>query len=145
MGAGAILHKNDLIVGVTTAATLWFITVLGLCFGGGQLALGLVALALGLFVLWQLKPIEHLWKKDRQANLTILVGNNGPTGNEITKAVAAAGFRIASLSVAYEPAALQREMHCLVKWRSRWGEIEPPAFVAELANRPDTLKVAWRE
>jgi putative Mg2+ transporter-C (MgtC) family protein len=145
IGASAILRKDDLIVGVTTAATLWFVTVLGLCFGGGQLALGLVALALGFVVLGQAKPIEHLWKQDRQANLTIVVGNNGPTENDITKMVVSAGFRIASLSVVYEPVASHREMNCLVKWRSRWSEIEPPAFVAELANRPDTLKVAWHE
>ena len=27
-------------LGVTTAATLWFVTVMGLCFGGGQLDAG---------------------------------------------------------------------------------------------------------
>ncbi|MCX4150297.1 hypothetical protein M0D64_33825 [Paraburkholderia sp. WS6] len=26
-------------MGVTTAATLWFVTVIGLCAGGGQIAL----------------------------------------------------------------------------------------------------------
>ena len=39
IGAGAILRKNNLMVGVTTAATLWFVTVMGCCFGGGQLVL----------------------------------------------------------------------------------------------------------
>jgi len=33
IGGGAILHKKDIVVGVTTAATLWFSTVIGLCFG----------------------------------------------------------------------------------------------------------------
>src|SRR5262249_683836 len=41
IGAGAILKKDDIVVGVTTAATLWFTTVVGLCFGGGQIGLGL--------------------------------------------------------------------------------------------------------
>ena len=40
IGAGAILRRGDLISGVTTAATLWLVTVIGLCFGGGQLWLG---------------------------------------------------------------------------------------------------------
>src|SRR5262249_39184687 len=40
IGAGAILRRGDWIIGVTTAATLWIMTVIGLCFGGGQLALG---------------------------------------------------------------------------------------------------------
>ena len=37
IGAGAILRKDSLVLGVTTAATLWFTTMMGLCFGGGQL------------------------------------------------------------------------------------------------------------
>src|ERR1700678_3419655 len=40
IGAGAILRKDNLVLGVTTAATLWFTTMMGLCFGGGQLGLG---------------------------------------------------------------------------------------------------------
>jgi putative Mg2+ transporter-C (MgtC) family protein len=41
IGGGAILRRDDIVVGVTTAATLWLVTVIGLCLGGGQLALGL--------------------------------------------------------------------------------------------------------
>ena len=40
IGGGAILKKGGSITGVTTAATLWIATVIGLCLGGGQLALG---------------------------------------------------------------------------------------------------------
>jgi putative Mg2+ transporter-C (MgtC) family protein len=35
IGAGAIVRKDSLVHGLTTAATLWFVTGLGLCFGGG--------------------------------------------------------------------------------------------------------------
>src|SRR5262249_30997212 len=55
IGGGAILKRGDLVIGVTTAATLWFITVIGLCFGGGQVALGAAATAICLAVLWGLK------------------------------------------------------------------------------------------
>ena len=48
----AILHRDELVLGVTTAATLWFVTVLGLCFGGGQIGLGLAALPLSLLANW---------------------------------------------------------------------------------------------
>ena len=33
IGGGAILRRDGLVFGVTTAATLWFVTVIGLCFG----------------------------------------------------------------------------------------------------------------
>jgi uncharacterized membrane protein YhiD involved in acid resistance len=41
IGGGAILSRGDMVVGVTTAATLWLATVIGLCLGGGQIGLGL--------------------------------------------------------------------------------------------------------
>ena len=44
IGRGTILKKSDLVTGVTTAATLWVMTVIGLCLGGGQLALGITAI-----------------------------------------------------------------------------------------------------
>ena len=37
IGAGAILRRDGLVLGVTTAATLWLVTVIGLCFGAGRL------------------------------------------------------------------------------------------------------------
>jgi len=58
IGAGAILRRGDWIIGVTTAATLWIMTVIGLCFGGGQLALGCVATILAVITLWALRPID---------------------------------------------------------------------------------------
>src|SRR6202789_4378957 len=51
IGGGAILRRDSLVLGVTTAATLWFVTVIGLCFGGGQIALGISASALGILVI----------------------------------------------------------------------------------------------
>ncbi len=39
------VRRINLVQGVTTAATLWFVTVLGLCFGDGQHRLGLAAMA----------------------------------------------------------------------------------------------------
>jgi putative Mg2+ transporter-C (MgtC) family protein len=43
IGGGTILRRGDITVGVTTAATLWVVTVIGLCIGGGQIFLGLAA------------------------------------------------------------------------------------------------------
>ena len=84
IGAGAILRKGSLVHGLTTAATLWFVTVLGLCFGGGQLVLGLAVLALGVLVLGGLKRLESRWKQDRHATLSLTVDASGPTEDELT-------------------------------------------------------------
>jgi putative Mg2+ transporter-C (MgtC) family protein len=66
IGGGAILRRGSMIVGVTTAATLWLVTVIGLCIGGGQIALGLAATILGLFALWVLKWIEDALRREQR-------------------------------------------------------------------------------
>src|SRR4029077_2025514 len=58
IGGGAILRRDNMVSGVTTAATLWYVTVIGLCLGGGQIALGVAATALGLAALWGLERFE---------------------------------------------------------------------------------------
>ena len=55
IGGGVILKRDNLVLGVTTAATLWFVTALGLCFGGGQIALGTAASVIGIVVLRSLE------------------------------------------------------------------------------------------
>ena len=71
IGAGAIFKKGDLVTGVTTAATLWLMTVIGLCFGGGQLVLGAVTTLLAVFTLWTLKWIEHAIPREHRAHLVV--------------------------------------------------------------------------
>jgi len=58
IGAGAIVRKDELVLGLTTAATLWFATVVGLCLAGGQISLGLAADGIGFVVLWGLQWFE---------------------------------------------------------------------------------------
>jgi putative Mg2+ transporter-C (MgtC) family protein len=69
IGAGTILRRDSLTIGVTTAATLWVITVIGLCFGGGQLGLGIAATLLSLITLWGLKWVDaHIPREQRAAH-----------------------------------------------------------------------------
>lgn len=67
IGAGTILRRGDLITGVTTAATLWVVTVIGLCFGGGQLALGTCATGLTVLTLWALVVLDVRIPRDHRA------------------------------------------------------------------------------
>lgn len=144
IGAGAILRRDNVVLGVTTAATLWFVTVMGLCFGGGQLGLGIVACLLGFLVLRALKPVEESWSQDRRATLIVTASSDGPGEKEIAQVAGLAGYRIKSLSILIERVEGFREIKCEIKWRARADEVQPPAFVEELERRPGTLKVSWQ-
>lgn len=72
IGAGAILRRGNLIRGLTTAATLWFVTVVGLCFGGGQIYIGIAATLIGSAVLWSLEGIDQKISREQHARLTVV-------------------------------------------------------------------------
>jgi putative Mg2+ transporter-C (MgtC) family protein len=110
IGAGAIVRKDNFVHGLTTAATLWFVTGLGLCFGGGQLALGLVGLTLGVLVLEVLKRVEDRWRQDRHAMLSVIIGTNGPTEKELTSKLQAEGYVISPWGVVSFDQNRQREL-----------------------------------
>jgi putative Mg2+ transporter-C (MgtC) family protein len=59
IGAGAIIKHGSSIEGLTTAATIWFATMLGIVFGSGLFVLGLVSAAAGCLVLTGLRPFER--------------------------------------------------------------------------------------
>jgi len=71
IGGGTIVKKGDLVVGVTTAATLWLVTVIGLCIGGGQLALGMVTTGLAVLTLWVLKWVDVAVPREHRAVMVV--------------------------------------------------------------------------
>ncbi|WP_246793294.1 MgtC/SapB family protein [Burkholderia perseverans] len=88
IGAGAILRKEGLVRGLTTAATLWFVTVIGLCAGGGQLLLAAVATVLGVAILSGLKPVERRLPQRRRARLRVIQHADGTPAPGLADALA---------------------------------------------------------
>jgi putative Mg2+ transporter-C (MgtC) family protein len=144
IGGGVILKRGDMVVGVTTAATLWFVTVLGLCFGGGQTFLGSVVLVIGLIVLWGLKWLELQLPHDRHGTLVLTVGADGPTEHDLRTSVHTAGLNIVSLGVSHDTRRQQHVLRCELQWRARGTEAQQPPLVDELARHPGVARLQWR-
>ena len=139
IGAGAILRKENRVLGVTTAATLWFVTVMGLCFGGGQLGLGVTALVIGLIVLGGLKQFEAGLPQDRQGTLILTIGPGGIADDLACKRILLAGFEIVSLGVTHDNVEQTRELSCEVRWQARADKSEKTReseLLDELAGAP---------
>jgi len=144
IGAGVILRRGQLVVGVTTAATLWFATVMGLCFGGGQVGIGLAALALGVVILWGFRWVENHLRQERSGVLTLTFNAANHPDREIQSYLASLGVRIDSLSLR-QSAAKHCRFRCEVRWRALPRESGIPQFVGELAGRPDIAGIAWTD
>jgi putative Mg2+ transporter-C (MgtC) family protein len=77
IGAGAIIKHRNSIEGLTTAATIWFATMLGIVFGSGLFMLGLVSAAAGCLVLTGLRPFERRFVSRSRGLLRIVAKNPG--------------------------------------------------------------------
>ena len=144
IGAGAILRRENLVVGVTTAATLWLGTVIGLCFGGGQLTVGWIATALALIIILAgVRWIEMRVKQDRRAKLAVVALQEGPSDADIRALLRAEGFDIDFYSTSYGSEGLSREATYTVRRRSLPTETAPPVAISTLANHPCVTRVAW--
>lgn len=93
IGGGTILKKGDLVTGVTTAATLWLVTVIGLCLGGGQLILGIAATLLGVLTLWALKWIDIIIPREHRAKLVVTCTEQWSTPEDLPKLVEQLKYR----------------------------------------------------
>jgi putative Mg2+ transporter-C (MgtC) family protein len=142
IGAGAILRRDNMIAGVTTAATLWFVTVMGLCFGGGQVGLGLGALGLGVSTLRLLRHVEPLIPRDQQATLEACVEGDGAEA-DLRAALQEAGMHTGPVTVTFTPPDSRRELVWRVQWHTCRTD-KAPAFVAAFARRGDVRRISWR-
>ena len=143
IGAGAIVRKGSLVHGLTTAATLWFGTALGLCFGGGQLVLGSAVLVIGLFTLDGLKLVEKRRKQDRHATLVIALEQNGPTEEDIAENLKDKGYELGPWSFSCTKPTSQRELRAEVRWRAYPQDVRPPKFIQKILAEPGVIKVEW--
>jgi putative Mg2+ transporter-C (MgtC) family protein len=145
IGAGAILRRGDHVQGLTTAAMLWAATVIGLCLGGGQIALGLWALVISAGVLTGLKWVEMQLKEERHATLTLIATDQGPPEEMVRASLVAEGYTINSRQVSYK---FRDSRHCRsfrwdVSWRGHRKEVRSPAFVEGLSRHQGVLTLRW--
>lgn len=141
IGAGAILRRRNIAIGVTTAATLWYVTVVGLCFGGDQIILGWIATSLGCIVLWAMKLLENVMVTEHDAKLTLAVDDSGPAEHEIYAQLRRSGIEILAIDLAVGKNA--REYAFRVRQLGRPSRNAVPPVVEELAHRPGVFALHW--
>ncbi|AOI80415.1 MgtC/SapB family protein [Burkholderia sp. NRF60-BP8] len=117
IGGGAILHRDGLVSGVTTAATLWFVTVIGLCIGGGQLSLGALGLVLALLVVWPLRLVEQRLRRVRTALVTVEYPLGSVARARLGEQLCDAGFTCRTKRFRETTACAVREEEMFVQWR----------------------------
>jgi putative Mg2+ transporter-C (MgtC) family protein len=144
IGAGAIVRKGDMVLGVTTAATLWFSTVVGLCLGGGQLILGSVSTVIGYLALTSLRRFEIRLEKYQPATLILVTTESSLTAQDLRARLQAAHFRVKSISVDHLIQERRQRVRCEVRWPIDSTATGLPALLQDLERTPGLERLSWQ-
>ena len=142
IGAGAIVRRGSVVAGVTTAATLWLMTTIGLCFGGGQLALGGVGTGIAVVVLWGLRPVDAKLPREQRATLVVVARTTDHLDERVRSALVRAHFEGAYHGGVYRDDG-RVELEYGVRWRGDSVSVEPSELVALLSKCPGVELVRW--
>jgi putative Mg2+ transporter-C (MgtC) family protein len=142
IGGGAIMRRGDMVIGVTTAATLWLITVIGLCLGGVSWGW---ASRQRCWACWSFGDCGGLnWLSPLS---TAPVSSSRwrralRTEQDIWEKLKKAGFRVAATSMSRSQSGRGELKFDLRTFNDHRGG-QPPALVAALASTPGVTTVAW--
>jgi putative Mg2+ transporter-C (MgtC) family protein len=143
IGGGAILRRGDVVKGVTTAATIWIATVIGLCFGAGQAGLGASGTLITAIVLWALRRLEDHIPHERHATLAVTHRGTAPLETLVAEFLTREAYLPTLLGVACDAAAERTTLRFEVRWQTRARFTAPTAALQRLAEHPDIIQLDW--
>jgi putative Mg2+ transporter-C (MgtC) family protein len=101
LGAGTILFlRQEVIRGLTTAASLWTIAAVGIAVGGGLYVAAAVTTAIALVILALVRPLERrIFRRTVDRQLTMVVGQRFVALHEIEAIIERLGADVSELTV----------------------------------------------
>jgi putative Mg2+ transporter-C (MgtC) family protein len=144
IGAGVIIKRGASIIGVTTAATIWLVTVLGLLFGAGNIYLGIAASLIAFVILWGLKVMEKHLVHECRGSLHLTLESDSPSENELRQRLLADNLTIVHWSARYDPPTVLSSLDLELKWAARGARVaEAPSSIEQFRSIPGIRTVLW--
>jgi putative Mg2+ transporter-C (MgtC) family protein len=139
LGAGSIILRNEVVKGLTTAASLWTVAAVGLAVGCGLYVPAVSGTVIILVILVGLKPIEDRFRRSRLSVEFNLVSERGTMSvGALEKALGGRAARITQLIVKPGDAPDQDLVNLGL---SRLPAREVEAVLAALAKMPGVTEV----
>ncbi len=131
LGAGVIIRQsNHMVRGVTTAATLWFVTIIGLAFGVGAIGVGLVATVCSILILVLIPYIESMIKNDWYSDLGVSFAPSACSVDVLVNALAPLGVKVKGIDIEED---LGKD-HCQVTLHLRYKRKSMVAFTESITG-----------
>ena len=101
LGAGTILFlRQEVIRGLTTAASLWTVAAVGLAVGSGLYLAAICTTVLVVVILALVKPLEvFLFRRNRSRQVVVLIDRGRASLQQIESALDAAGLGVREISL----------------------------------------------
>jgi putative Mg2+ transporter-C (MgtC) family protein len=144
LGAGTIMRHENVVRGVTTAASLWFVTVVGLTFGAGQFLLGAIGSIVVILVLAGLPLVEKHLQRDRFANLSFTAGLNAISEETVRHMLGELGARVKSCEILHDLEQSRSTTTYVLHVSRPRLEATGRAVLKYLTEQPGMLQVSWK-
>lgn len=144
LGAATIIRHANVIRGVTTAATLWFSTILGMTFGAGQFVLAGMGLGVALFTLLILPSVEKCLPIDWYAEIIVSLEQDAMPDPQLKERLESFGLQIKSFDLDYDIAGRKKTISCEVKLRKTARFELSQKVVSELSKCQGVLQIKWQ-
>ena len=118
IGAGNILRQGTLIRGLTTAAGLWYVTILGIAFGSGFYFVGWLGLGVALLVLYLLPFLERRLNNERYADVVVSVALDGASPADIRELLRKFNVKIERFDLHYDVLQKSKTVQLDVRYRT---------------------------
>ncbi len=95
LGAGAIIRRGEAVLGLTTAATIWFVASIGMGIGAGYYLTSSVGTALALAILVLFRKVEHLVDRFHTTRTYhVILSAEDEAVRELSRALDSCGLRV---------------------------------------------------
>ncbi len=143
LGAGTIMRHSNFVRGVTTAASLWFVTVLGLSFGSGLFALGFLGTGTALLTLFVLPRFEKHIQTDWYSTLTVTLAFEGVSEAGLRSRVEALGPVVKTIKFNHDQEKKQKTIIYELKLKKADLFEVSNRVVDDLTTCPGVVQVRW--
>lgn len=131
IGGGVILKRGNMVSGITTAATIWAVTVIGICFGGGQYLLGSAGASLIILTLLLLRLVDMRVPRDHRGELVVASDLRQPPFPDLGVILRGTGYSAQFQSLARD----EDSPRTLLKFELRWTQTDAADPPLDILNK----------
>jgi len=142
LGAGAIITGKGSVRGLTTAASLWIVTGMGLAVGANYILPAIFSMTISLLILFCFRRIKGIFPRDEHTMLTLVFDKQDRPLDSIRTLLNDYGIFIQFINYKIElpEGTLTYRIRLLSKEDKPWGQI-----VRKISENKGLKEISWEE